>query len=461
MDEQPETRSDAADDHGVPPWGSRLRSDAALILADTLRALDPAALVAESLSDHMDVMGWSAALARRPVPGRTVLVSVGKGGLRMAKGALDVLGRSFDEGIILVPETEAAERPDWLPAHIRLRGGGHPLPTRAGEEAAREIASLVSGLTAEDRLLTLISGGGSALLSMPAHGLSVDDLAAVTRLLLESGLSIREINVVRRRIEVLKGGGLARLSAPAEVLGLVLSDVAGDDPSVVASGPLSPAPGTPREAEILLRRTELWDQLPSTVQEWLHQNREGEPNDTDTPDVRLSVIGGGQNAAREAMAAARRRGYTPSLLSDELSGEARRAGRGLARAGAAVRDGLVPLPRPACLVATGETTVTVLGNGKGGRNQEVALGAAQYLRGSRDVLVSSLGTDGIDGPTDAAGAWADGATENRAASLGLSVDDALERNDAYPLLAALGDLVITGATGTNVADLMLVLVAAE
>lgn len=432
-----------------------------MIVADTLRALDPAGLVAHTLSDHMDVMGWSAALAAEPVPGRTVLIAVGKAALRMARGAVDVLGRRFDEGIVLVPGPDLPTRPDWLPRHIRLRVGGHPVPDQKGEAAALEIAQLLSGLTAQDRLLTLISGGGSALLSLPVDGLTLQDLRAVTAVLLDSGLTIHEVNSVRRPLEVLKGGGMAALAAPAECLGLILSDVLGDDPAVVASGPLSPGGGTARDAEILLRRAELWHLMPDGVRRWLQEHRGAQPDQVTNDRVRVSVIGGGQDAAREAMSAARRRGYTPSLLSDGLTGEARRAGRGLARAGVAVRDGLASLPRPACLVATGETTVQVTGDGLGGRNQEVALGAAQFLRGGEGVLVCSVGTDGVDGPTDAAGAWADGASWERAERLGLSIDAALESNDAYPLLARLGDLIITGPTGTNVADLMLVMVAGD
>jgi hydroxypyruvate reductase len=258
------------------------------------------------------------------------------------------------------------------------------------------------------------------------------------------------------------------------VLGLLLSDVVGDDPTIIASGPLSPSSTTPREVEILLRRRRVWDDLPAKVRELIGEEArtlrngpdEQPPNETVTgrdpgTSALVRVIGGGADALAAASAAATRLGYSTHTLTARLEGEARRAGAGLARAGLAVRDGLSPPAPPACLLAAGETTVEVVGPGKGGRNQEVALGAALRLDGTPGILVASLGTDGVDGPTDAAGALADGTSVRRARELGLDVESALERNDAYPLLDALGDLVRTGPTGTNVADLMLVLIAAD
>lgn len=318
-----------------------------MIVADTLRALDPAGLVAHTLSDHMDVMGWSAALAAEPVPGRTVLIAVGKAALRMARGAVDVLGRRFDEGIVLVPGPDLPTRPDWLPRHIRLRVGGHPVPDQKGEAAALEIAQLLSGLTAQDRLLTLISGGGSALLSLPVDGLTLQDLRAVTAVLLDSGLTIHEVNSVRRPLEVLKGGGMAALAAPAECLGLILSDVLGDDPAVVASGPLSPGGGTARDAEILLRRAELWHLMPDGVRRWLQEHRGAQPDQVTNDRVRVSVIGGGQDAAREAMSAARRRGvHTVAALGwPDRRGPSSGSRSGAGRCGGAGRARLTPSPR--------------------------------------------------------------------------------------------------------------------
>lgn len=471
--------------------------DLRAILRAGLAAVDPARRVAEALAEDPDLVRWAGELARAetaPVGaaprGRTVLVAVGKAALGMTRGAVGVLGSRIDEGIVLVPHAPDAtppgsgrtrrerdpdaspgeprpgpRRPPWLPGAIELRAGGHPVPDAAGEDAARRIVALACGLGTGDRMLALVSGGGSALLSLPAEGLTLEDLRATTSALLAAGLPIEEINAVRAHLERLKGGGLARHAAPASVLGLVLSDVPGDPPAVVASGPLSPDPRTFRDVEILLRRRGLWDVLPGPVRAYLAEGRRGRLPETPAPgeaifrEVRVRVVAGGRSAVEGAATEARRRGYTTHVLSSELRGEARRAGRGLARVGMAVRDGLGPVGSPACLLAAGETTVRVVGSGRGGRNQEVALAAALVLQGVDGVRVAALGTDGVDGPTDAAGAWVDGQTIARGRAEGLDPDEALEQNDAYPFLEAAGALLRTGPTGTNVADLMVVLVA--
>ncbi|HSG48441.1 MAG TPA: DUF4147 domain-containing protein, partial [Longimicrobiales bacterium] len=354
------------------------------------------------------------------------------------------------------------ERPRWLLPQISLRFGGHPVPDAEGAEASQAVAALVSGLVPGDRLLVLLSGGGSALLTLPREGLSLESLRATTEVLLRSGISIQEMNRVRAALEQLKGGGLARRAGGARILGLVLSDVVGDDPGVVASGPLTERESSPREIEDLLQRSGCWGDLPREARDVLAAPARwvGAAARRDHPgDPVVRVVGGGRTAVDAAAAAAGRLGYATRILTTGLEGEARAAGRGLARVGLAVLDGLSPPPPPACLLAAGETTVHVTGPGKGGRNQEVALGAATALDGRPGVLVASLGTDGIDGPTDAAGAMADGTTVARARGAGLDPWAALDANDAYPLLDALGDLIRTGPTGTNVADLMLVMVA--
>lgn len=460
----------------LPPGPeARLRGDAGAIFAAALRGVDPARLVAEALADDPELERWSHELAgaQRAVAagpggsvpregGRTLLVAVGKAALGMTRGALQILGDAVDAGVVLVPRGASPDRPRWLLPQIRLRYGGHPVPDADGAAAAREVADLAGGLSAGDRLLVLLSGGGSALLTLPREGISLEGLREATDVLLRSGLGIHQVNRVRTELEVLKGGGLARLAGPGRILGLVLSDVVGDDPAVVASGPLTQVEPAPRQAEILLRRQGVWDELPGEARALL-AGRARERSIREDPPSRaeplVRVVGGGPSAVEAAAAEARRLGYGSQVLTVSLQGEARAAGRGLARAGMAVQDGLSPPAPPACLLAAGETTVRVTGAGKGGRNQEVALGAALALDGRRGILVGSLGTDGVDGPTDAAGAVADGFTVSRARLGAMEVGAALAANDAYPLLDALGDLVRTGPTGTNVADLMVVLVA--
>lgn len=437
------------------------REHLAAILRGGLEAVDPARRVAEALADEPGMEAWAAAVAGGG--GRTLMVAVGKAALGMARGALAVLGDAVDEGVVLVPEGTAAPEGAPLPASVQLLQGGHPVPTARGEEAARQIADLAAGVTERDRLLVLLSGGGSALLALPARGLTLDDLASAGQTLLLAGLPIEELNLVRRHLERLKGGGLARLASAGQVLGLVLSDVPGDDPSVVASGPLSPGRSTPRDAEILLRRRGLWDAMPLPVRAHL----EGERTTPAAPPLpggdrlRVRVVAGGGRALEGASRAARELGYGAHVLTRNLTGEARNAGRGLARVGLAVRDGVGPVRPPACLLAAGETTVQVVGDGRGGRNQEVALAAALVLDGEEGVLVASLGTDGVDGPTDAAGGWADGGTAARGRAAGLDPQAALADNDAYPFLDAAEGLLKTGPTGTNVADLMVVIVHAD
>lgn len=453
----------------------RLRSHASAILGEALRAVDPARLVAQALADDPELERWGHELAAGeralaqggaghvPGPGgRTVLVAVGKAALGMSRGALHILGDAVDAGLVLVPHGAVEDRPRWLLPQIALRCGGHPVPDAEGAAAAREVAALLDGLAPGDRLLVLLSGGGSSLLTLPREGLGLAALQAATEVLLRSGLSIRDMNRVRSALEELKGGGLARRAGGARILGLVLSDVVGDDPAVVASGPLTERAWAPREVEALLQRTGCWRDLPAEVRAVITRGdaRADAPvTGAGGTEALVRVVGGGATAVDAAAAAARRLGYETRVLTTGLEGEARAAGRGLARAGMAVQDGLAPPPPPACLLAAGETTVRVSGPGKGGRNQEVALGAAGSLAGRQGILVAALGTDGVDGPTDAAGALADGTTVARAGEAGYDVAAALEANDAYPLLDALGDLIRTGPTGTNVADLLLVLVS--
>ena len=290
-------------------------------------------------------------------------------------------------------------------------------------------------------------------MTLPADPLGLDDLRAVTAALLGAGAPIGELNTVRKHLEVLKGGGLARAAAPANVRALILSDVVGDPLDVIASGPVSPDPTTFEDAMRVLRDRGVWDGLPAGVRSRLEAGVAGEV--PDTPDagealfesVTVTVVGNAARAAEGAAAEAARLGYDAAIESVTVTGEAREIG---ARLGERARR----LAPGACVILAGETTVTVTGDGRGGRNQEVALGAAATLAGSENVLVFSVGTDGVDGSTDAAGAWVTGRTMERARSLALDPKDALARNDSYAFFRELGDLVITGPTGTNVMDLM-------
>jgi hydroxypyruvate reductase len=329
------------------------------------------------------------------------------------------------------------------------------------------MADLLATATGRDLVLAVISGGGSALLTLPATGLTLADLQQTTDLLLRSGATIVELNAVRKHLSQVKGGGLARLAGEARVASLILSDVVGDPLDVIASGPTAADPTTFADAWTVLERYNLVARVPGAVRERLQAGVEGSLPDTPKPDAALLqrvhnvVVGSNRLAAEAAVLAASEVGLNTLLLSTFVEGEACQ----VARVAAALAKELAtydrPVSRPACLVWGGETTVTVRGLGKGGRNQELALAAAVAMAGLPGVLLVALGTDGTDGPTDAAGAVANGETMARARSLGLDPAAHLENNDAYPFFDALGDLVRTGPTGTNVNDLLLLFAFAE
>ncbi len=448
-----------------PPAEGDLRADVQRILRAALAAVDPARLVGEAIgpggTHRPDLDALLAPPADRPPPRRLRVVAVGKAALEMARGAFASLPPSLElDGWILVPGDGEQQRPPGLPGGIRYREGGHPLPTAAGVRATTGILASLRAEGDRDPVLVLLSGGGSALLSHPAAGLELQHLRDTTDLLLRAGAPIQELNTVRRHLESAKGGGLARAAEPAPVLGLILSDVIGSDPGVIASGPLSPAPTTPDEALRVLERHGLLDQVPDPVVRHLR----GCPA-PQAPDgrggydhVRLRIIGDVGTALRGAEDAARAAGYHALLLTPRLRGEAREVGRALGALAGSIRRSPPDVRRPTCLLAGGETTVTVRGPGRGGRNQEIVVAAALELEDEEGVLVASLATDGVDGPTSAAGGLATGSTAPRARSAGLDLEHILDRNDTHTALEALGDLILTGPTGTNVMDLQVVLI---
>jgi hydroxypyruvate reductase len=393
------------------------------------------------------VLPWSSV-------GRIFLVGGGKAGRPMALAAAAALEGKVAGGAIAVPRGEGGAL-----GAVRLIEAGHPLPDEGSREAAQAMLDVVSQAGENDLVIALMSGGGSAMISAPPGGVSSSDKEAVFRLLLRSGADITEFNTVRKHLSRVKGGRIARAAHPARVWALLLSDVPGDDPSVIASGPFSPDPSTFGDARRVLVERKLYDAIPDAVRAHIEGGIAGRIPESPKPEdpvfrgVSLAVIGSNRVALDAAAGAAREEGVgTVRILPGFLRGEARECARAFAeelrKAAAAVPQGGAVV-----LIAGGETTVTVRGKGKGGRNQEFALSAAVAMDGMPGMAVLSGGTDGIDGPTDAAGAYADGTTISRAAALGLSPESHLERNDAYPILKALSDLVVTGPTGTNVTDI--------
>ncbi len=354
------------------------------------------------------------------------MVGAGKAGARMAQAVADLLGDRLYGGLVIVKDGYT----DGLRAvgPIELAEASHPLPDERGTSATRRLVEILQDAQAGDLVICLISGGGSALMIAPAPGISLADLQALTSALLACGATIDEINTLRKHLDIVKGGGLARLAAPANLLALILSDVVGDPLDVIASGPTVPDHSTFTQAWQSLERYGLSEQVPAAVIEHLKQGLHGELPETPKAgdpvfsSVQNVIIGNNFQAAQAALAQARQAGFNTLLLTSYLQGEARQAGQFLAAIARQVAASGEPIGRPACIIAGGETTVTLRGKGKGGRNQELALGAVKGLAGLKDVALVSLATDGGDGPTDAAGAVVTGQTLERARRAGLDPD---------------------------------------
>jgi hydroxypyruvate reductase len=421
-----------------------LRRHALAIFRASLAAADPAAAVARYLARR------NFARYRR-----IYVLGAGKAGAAMARAAERVLGRQIAAGLVNVKygHTAALRR-------IELNECGHPIPDEAGARGAARIAGLAASAGAGDLVLCLISGGASALLPLPAEGITLEEKQATTRQLLVCGANIHEINALRKHISRIKGGQLARLAAPAAVEALLLSDVIGDNLDVIGSGPTAPDASTFADVAAILARYGIRDRIPATVGDRIERGLRGEIPETPKPAdplfarVRNTVIGSNRLALEVAARAARALGYRTLILASEIQGETREIARMHAAIAAEIRRTGHPVKPPACIITGGETTVTIRGQGLGGRNQEFVLAAAIDIAGLDRVVVFSAGTDGSDGPTDAAGAIADGRTLARK-------PDALrflDSNDSYHYFAPLGDLIKTGPTNTNVMDIRVILV---
>jgi hydroxypyruvate reductase len=436
-----------------------LRRSARRILDAAIAAGDAGRLTRQALQREgarLRVGGRTLDLARGR---RVVVVGAGKASGTMAEAAETALDGVPVEGLVAVKEHR-----DPGPRLIRVVEAGHPIPDARGEAAGEEILRLARAAGPDDLVLCLISGGGSALTPSPVRGVTLAEKQAVTRLLLERGATINELNAVRKHLSRLKGGWLARAAHPAPVVALLLSDVIGDPLDVIASGPTAPDPTTFEDALAVLDRFGLRARVPPPVRAHLEAGARGDAEETPKPgDPALAgvtnvVIGNNGLVVEAAAAEARRLGLAPCLLTRSLQGEARE----VARVFAAILDEIArsgsPVGRPACLIAGGETTVTVRGRGTGGRCQEFALALVPELAAMGDAVVLAAGTDGSDGPTDAAGAVADPTTLERARAKGLDTHRALAENDSHRFFAALDDLVVTGPTGSNLMDLYLGLI---
>ncbi len=431
------------------------------LIQAALEAVDPAQAVREAVQREgalLSIAGIEYDLDRFE---RVYVLGGGKAGAPMAQALAEILGVKLTAGWINVKEGHLVDAP--LPETLTIHEAGHPIPNAAGQLGARRILDLAREAGAQDLVFCLISGGGSALLPLPVEGITLADLQALTDALLRCGATINEINAVRKHCSQIKGGQLARAASPASIVSLLLSDVVGNPLDVIASGPTVPDTSTFDDAYAVLAKYDIVHDVPQNIIARIQAGMAGDlpetpkPGDTILCRVQNVVVGSNAIAAQAAQGVAQEMGFNTLLLSTYVEGEASQ----VAQVAAAIAKSLVvegwPIPRPACVIAGGETTVTVRGSGTGGRNQELALAAALALGGWQGVTVFTLATDGTDGPTDAAGAVIDGETVARARQLEMSAADFLARNDSYSFFDRLGDLIRTGPTNTNVNDLLFIL----
>jgi hydroxypyruvate reductase len=424
------------------------RHHALRIFRAALHAADPYRAVLDHLSFDGRVLkaggkGYSLAAFDR-----IQVIGAGKAAASMARAVERLLGRRISGGFLNVPDGVAARL-----HRIRLHPCRHPIPDERGAEGARHILEIARAAGRRDLLIALISGGASAMLPAPAPPMTLNDKQALTQQLLASGAAIHEMNTVRKHLSLIKGGQLAQAAFPATVIALLLSDVVGDDPGVIGSGPTVPDPSTVADAIGVLKKYGL-----DAPHHALHETPK--PGDPAFSRSRHLIVGSNRQAIDAAAECARGLGYRTMVLSTTIEGETREIARMHAAIAREVLASGQPVRRPACLLSGGETTVTVRGHGLGGRNQEFVLAAMLALEGAGPVTILSGGTDGIDGPTDAAGAIADSSTLARSAVLGLDARRHLDDNDSYRFFEPLDALLKTGPTGTNVADIRVLLIPA-
>ncbi|HXZ35676.1 MAG TPA: glycerate kinase [Thermodesulfobacteriota bacterium] len=436
-----------------------LRRDAKKIFLHAIHAVQPQTI----LSSHISLRNHVLRIGERKYPlsryEKIFVAGTGKASASMAVNLEKILGTRITRGLINVKYGHSQKL-----KRIRVQEAGHPLPDEKGLEGAKEMVEMLSHLTGNDLVIFLVSGGGSALLPLPVEGVTLVEKQATTNELLSCGASIQEINTLRKHLSRIKGGGLAKIVYPATLVSLILSDVIGDPLDAIASGPTVPDSTTYENCAWILNKYELWGKIPPSVASHIRAGMEGRKEETlkegDPAFAKVYnlIVGNNLLAMTAARKAAQALGYRTLLLSSLVEGETRE----IAKVHAAIAKEVLlsgnPIPPPACILSGGETTVTLKGKGKGGRNQEFALAGALEIAGCEEILMMSAGTDGTDGPTDAAGAFADGKTVIRAKTMGLDPWSFLKENDSYSFFQRIGDLLTIGPTGTNVMDLRIMLV---
>jgi len=439
---------------------TQLRGDARRIFDAGLTAANPF----DAVNRHVIRKGYTLDVAGKPYDlssyRNVYVVGAGKACASMAAAVEEILGDQISDGAVIVKYGHS------LPTRVvKLIEAGHPVPDQAGVGGAARVARFLEEATKDDLVVFLVSGGGSALLPCPVDEITLEDKIRTTQILLDCGATIHEVNAVRKHISKVKGGKLTRLAYPATLISLILSDVVGDSLDVIASGPTVPDTSSFADCLHVVERYELREKIPPRVRVFLEAGARGEVEETPKAGdpifqhVDNVIVGNNRMALEAARLRAEGLGYNTLALSSCMEGEA----KVVAAAHVTIAKEIVtsgnPVGRPACVLSGGETTVTIRGKGLGGRNQEFALAAAAAIDGAEGVVILSGGTDGTDGPTDAAGGVVDGTTLQRGRDKGLDAADFLRRNDSHTFLSAVGDLLVTGPTFTNVMDLRLVLIA--
>ncbi len=436
-----------------------MRSNAVKIFQKGLQAVEPGSAIkrfCKRKGENLFIGNRKYNLSRIK---NIFVTGAGKATAPMAAAIEDILGKNITHGIINVKYGHTANLNS-----IRLIEAGHPVPDKNGMKGADEILNLAAGAKKLDLVLCLISGGGSALLVLPAEGITLKDKQDTIKILLSCGATIHEINTIRKHISKIKGGRLASAAYPAGMVSLILSDVVGDDLDVIASGPSTPDPSTFEESMKIFKKYKITKNIPKAVVSHMRKGASGKVPETPKEGNRIFrntynlVIAGNIEAITAARQESNKMGYKTLVLSSMIEGET----RDVAKVHTAIAKEILktgnPIPPPACILSGGETTVNITGSGLGGRNQEFVLAAAIDIAERKNIVVLSGGTDGGDGPTDAAGAMADTNTFKRAESMGLNPLKFLLNNDSYHFFKQLEDLLITGPTNTNVMDLRIILV---
>ncbi len=437
-----------------------MRTEALDIFDASLKAVDPINAVKRFLKrkDHRLVIQENF-FDLKSFDGVS-LIGFGKAAAAMARGVEEILGNDLKSGIVSVKYGHLEK----VSSKIKINEADHPVPDEAGMTGAKEIVDFLKQRGEKDLVICVISGGGSALFPLPYKGISLAEKQETTKLLLACGADIKEINAIRKHISQVKGGQLARLAQPATLLTLILSDVIGDPLDSIASGPAVSDQTTFEDCWAILKKYDLLGKIPWAVEHHIKSGVENLIPDTPKMDdpafskTHNFIVGSNWEAVAAAREFAQKLGYNTMILSTFVEGETKEVARVHAATAKEVRKTGNPISAPACIISGGETTVTIRGNGLGGRNQEFVLAAAMDIQGMENVVVLSAGTDGTDGPTDAAGAIADGETITRAEQLNLYTLKYLQNNDSYHYFEKLNDLIKTGPTNTNVMDIRIILV---